>query len=89
MIPFTSEATAVGAPAPTSRPRSDVARWATALYGGDILDQATLASMVDVSPTQPYKPAAGPTASGSSRRPSTGQIAWGHRGHLDGFWSAM
>ena len=90
MLPFTAEATAVGfAGAYVSTP-SDLALWASALYGGDVLDQATLASMVDISPSmafkknQPY-----PYGMGFEEITVAGQVAWGHRGYLDGFWSAM
>ena len=48
-------------------------------------------SMVDISPTAALqvKPRYARTGSASKRRTVAGQVAWGHRGHLDGFWSAM
>jgi CubicO group peptidase (beta-lactamase class C family) len=90
MIPFTAEATAFGfAGAYVSTP-SDLAVWANALYGGRVLDQATLASMVDISPTLPFKTHYGlGYGLGFEETTVAGQVAWGHRGHLDGFWSAM
>ncbi len=89
MIPFTAEATAFGfAGAYVSTP-SDLAIWADALYGGHVLDQATLASMVDISPTLTFKPKTPPYGLGFEETTVAGQVAWGHRGHLDGFWSAM
>jgi D-alanyl-D-alanine carboxypeptidase len=90
MIPFTAEATAFGfAGAYVSTP-SDLAVWANDLYGGRVLDQATLASMVDVSPTLPFKTHYGlGYGLGFEETTVAGQVAWGHRGHLDGFWSAM
>jgi D-alanyl-D-alanine carboxypeptidase len=88
MLPYTSEATVAGASGGFVSTAGDLARWASALYGGGVLDQAALASMVDVSPTLPYKPAY-PYGFGFERTSIAGKIAWGHRGHLDGFWSAM
>jgi D-alanyl-D-alanine carboxypeptidase len=88
MIPFTAEATAFGASGAYVSTPSDLARWAGALYGGDVLDQATLASMVDVSQTLPYKPLRA-YGLGFEEITVAGQVAWGHLGHLDGFWSAM
>ena len=93
MIPFTSEVTAVGpAGAYVSTP-SDLAVWANALYGGYVLDEATLASIVDISPTARFVGHALIFGSGYGlgfeEATVDGQTAWGHRGHLDGFWSAM
>jgi D-alanyl-D-alanine carboxypeptidase len=92
MLPFTAEASAVGpAGAYVSTP-SDLATWGSALYGGEILDQATLASMVDVSQTSGFKAPFKPKwiyGLGFEETTIAGQVAWGHRGHLDGFWSSM
>ena len=88
MLPYTAEATAIGfAGAYVSTP-SDLAIWAKALYGGAVLDQATLASMVDISPSLPYKPRWS-YGMGLEETTVAGHVAWGHRGLLDGFWSAM
>jgi D-alanyl-D-alanine carboxypeptidase len=88
MLPFTSEATAVGpAGAYVSTPY-DLARWGSALYGGQVLDQATLASMVDISQTSSYRPR-WVYGLGFEETSISGLVAWGHRGHLDGFWSSM
>ena len=88
MLPYTAEATAIGfAGAYVSTP-SDLAVWANALYGGAVLDQATLASMVDISPSLPYKPRWS-YGMGLEETTVAGHVAWGHRGLLDGFWSAM
>jgi D-alanyl-D-alanine carboxypeptidase len=90
MLPFTAEATAVGFAGAYVSTASDLATWANALYGGDILDQATLASMVDISPTLAFKVKPRfPYGFGFEETTIAGQVAWGHRGHLDGFWSAM
>lgn len=90
MLPFTSEATAAGFAGAYVSTASDLAVWANALYGGRILDQATLASMVDISPSLAYatRPRY-PYGLGFEETAVAGQVAWGHRGHLDGFWSAM
>jgi D-alanyl-D-alanine carboxypeptidase len=90
LLPFTAEATAVGfAGAYVSTP-SDLAIWANALYGGNVLGQASLASMVDISQTAGLKTKPNyPYGFGFELTTLAGQLAWGHRGHLDGFWSAM
>jgi D-alanyl-D-alanine carboxypeptidase len=88
MIPFTSEVTAVGPAGAYVSNATDLARWATALYGGDVLDQATLASMVDISPSAPFKPRY-LYGLGFEEWSMAGLTAWGHRGNLDGFWSTM
>jgi len=88
MLPYTAEATAIGfAGAYVSTP-SDLAIWANALYGGAVLDQATLASMADISSSLPYNPRY-PYGMGFEETTIAGHVAWGHRGLLDGFWSAM
>jgi D-alanyl-D-alanine carboxypeptidase len=93
MIPFTSEVTAVGPAGAFVSTASDLAVWANALYGGYVLDEATLASIVDVSPTSRFVGHALIYGSGYGlgfeEATVDGQTAWGHRGHLDGFWSAM
>jgi D-alanyl-D-alanine carboxypeptidase len=88
MLPYNSEATVAGASGGFVSTASDLARWASALYGGGVLDQADLASMIDVSPTTPYHPTY-PYGFGFERATIAGRMAWGHRGHLDGFWSAV
>jgi len=91
MIPFTAEVTAAGAAGAYVSNASDLARWATALYGGNVLDLATLASMTDISQTLSFarKPFGSGYGFGFEETTLAGQVAWGHRGHLDGFWSAM
>lgn len=90
MLPFTSEATAVGFAGAYVSTASDLAIWANALYGGSILDQATLASMVDISQTAGLKTKPKyPYGLGLEQASVAGQLAWGHRGNLDGFWSTM
>lgn len=88
MLPYVSVATASGASGGVVSTPSDIARWATALYDGEILDQATLASMTDVSQTLPYH-ARPPYGLAFEQLSVAGRLAWGHRGHVDGFWSTM
>ena len=90
MLPFTAEATAVGFAGAYVSTASDIAIWANALYSGNILDMATLASMVDISPTMAFKVKPPyPYGLGFEETTVDGQVAWGHRGNLDGFWSAV
>ena len=90
MLPFTAEATAVGFAGAYVSTASDLAIWASALYGGTILDDATLASMVDISQTAGLKTKPKyPYGFGFELASVAGQIGWGHRGNLDGFWSIM
>ena len=90
MLPFTSEATAVGFAGAYVSTASDLAIWANALYGGSVLDDATLASMVDISQTAGLKTKPKyPYGFGFELASIAGQIGWGHRGNLDGFWSTI
>jgi D-alanyl-D-alanine carboxypeptidase len=93
MLPFTAEATAAGPAGAYVSTATDLARWGDALYNGNVLDQATLAAMADISQTQgfkaPYTPVHWLYGLGMEETSLAGQTAWGHRGHLDGFWSAM
>jgi D-alanyl-D-alanine carboxypeptidase len=90
MLPFTAEATAVGFAGAYVSTASDLAIWANALYGGAVLDEATLASMVDISQTAGLKTKPKyPYGLGLELATIAGQVGWGHRGNLDGFWSAM
>ena len=88
MVPFTSEITACGPACAIVSDATDLARWASVLYGGGVLDEANLSSMLDVSATLPYKPRF-PYGFGLEETSMGGRVAWGHRGHLDGFWASM
>jgi D-alanyl-D-alanine carboxypeptidase len=90
MIPYTAEATVVGFSGAYVSTASDLAIWANALYRGYVLDEATLASIADITPSMSftYKPIY-PYGLGFEETTVGGQIAWGHRGHVDGFWSVM
>jgi D-alanyl-D-alanine carboxypeptidase len=87
MLPYNSEATVAWTSGGFVSTASDLARWASALYGGGVLDESELAWMTDVSPTLPYT--ANPYGYGFEVATIDKQMVWGHRGHLDGFWSAM
>ena len=57
IVPFTSVVTAAGGAGSIASSAGDLARWALALYGGDLLDPATRDAMVaDVARTAPLKP---------------------------------
>ena len=88
LIPFVSEATAAGAGGGMVSSAGDVAIWATALYDGAFFDEATMASLLDVTATAPYKPTL-LYGLGFEELPVNGQVAIGHRGHVDGFWSGV
>jgi D-alanyl-D-alanine carboxypeptidase len=94
MIPYTSEVTAVGAAGAYVSTAQDLAIWGNALYGGDVLDQASLSDMVDISSTQPYRARSvfGYSVTGGLGMEETtvaGHLAWGHLGSLDGFLSEL
>ena len=88
MLPYVSVATASGAAGGFVSTASDIARWASALYGGQVLEPASLAAMTNLSATKPYHPTFA-YGLGVEQLPVDGHLAWGHRGHLDGFWSTM
>ena len=88
MLPYVSVATASGASGALVSTPSDIAKWATALYGGELLDHASMAAMLDVSTSAPYHPEI-QYGLAVERLPVGGRLGWGHRGHLDGFWSTM
>jgi D-alanyl-D-alanine carboxypeptidase len=88
MIPFLSEATAAGASGAFVSTPTDIAKWVSALYDGSLFDDATMASLTDVSLTAPYKPHL-LYGLAFEQLPIAGRIAWGHRGHMNGFWSTM
>jgi CubicO group peptidase (beta-lactamase class C family) len=89
VVPFTSVVTAAGAAGSIASTSLDVARWARALYGGDVLDPASLASMIDDAigvaywrPTMPY-------GLGVQELTIAGWGTYGHSGRLLGFRGAM
>lgn len=88
MLPFAAEVTAAGASGEVAASVTDVARWASLLYGGWVIDRAALATMTDTSITAPFHPRYA-YGLGFEQATLNGHVAWGHRGHLDGFWAAM
>ena len=87
MMPFTAETTVVGAAGGFASTPTDLAKWGAALYGGKVLDPASLAEMTDVSQTAKFRPK-WVYGLGMEQATVGGQKAWGHRGNLDGYWSA-
>jgi D-alanyl-D-alanine carboxypeptidase len=88
MLPYISAATATGASGAVVSTASDIAIWASALYGGKLFSETTLASMVDFSATAPFSPHI-PYGLACEQLSLNSELAWGHRGHVDGFWSTM
>jgi D-alanyl-D-alanine carboxypeptidase len=88
LLPYTSVATATGGAGAMASTASDIARWASALYGGWVFDDATVASILDTTDTVPLKPKL-PYGIGVEQFAIGSHLGWGHRGHLDGFWSVM
>jgi D-alanyl-D-alanine carboxypeptidase len=88
MLPYVSVATAAGAAGGFVSTPGDIARWASALYGGQLLNKASMTAMYDLSASRPYHPTY-LYGLAVEQLPVAGHLAWGHRGHLDGFWSTM
>ena len=88
MLPFVSVATASGAGGGIASTASDLAAWGAALYGGELLDAASMAAMTDFSATARFKPHL-PYGLALEKLTIGGHVAFGHRGHLDGFWSTL
>lgn len=87
-LPFTSLATALGTAGALVTTAGDLARWAQALYGGDVLPPATLSAMLDVGLTRGLHPR-WPYGLGVQQITYRGQVSWGHSGLLSGFHAAM
>lgn len=88
MLPFNAEASACGPAGAFSSTAGDIARWGSALYGGAVLDDSSLAAMVDPSVSAPFRPKT-PYGLGFEQRPLSGRSTWGHLGVLDGFTASM
>jgi D-alanyl-D-alanine carboxypeptidase len=84
--PTTSAATVAWAAGGVVSSAEDIATWARALYGGNVLQPASLAQMIDVGAT-PH--AAGTYGLGTRTRVFSGARAFGHTGSLRGFMGAM
>ena len=85
MAPFTSVVTAAGAAGSIASTPSDLVHWARALYGGAVLDPASLDAMVgDVALTAGKDPAI-PYGLGVQAVDFDGHPTLGHSGRLLGF----
>jgi D-alanyl-D-alanine carboxypeptidase len=87
LIPFESEVTVCGPAGAYASTAGDIARWSAALYGGAVLDDASLAAMADVSISTRFK--ARPYGLGFEQRALSGRATWGHLGALDGYTASM
>lgn len=84
IVPFTSVVTASGGAGSIASTSGDLARWARALYGGDVLRPETFALMVGaVDETNAYKPSI-PYGLGVQRVRVAGHDAYGHSGRFIG-----
>jgi D-alanyl-D-alanine carboxypeptidase len=84
VAPFRSVVTAAGGAAPIASTSDDLARWARALYGGELLDPASTAAIsADVLRTAPLKPRI-PYGLGTQALPVDGLATLGHSGRLLG-----
>jgi len=89
VVPFTSVITASGGAGSIATSASDLARWAAALYGGNVLDDASRASMIeDMARTARLKPAI-PYGLGVQGVPVAGRAALGHSGRYLGSRAVM
>jgi D-alanyl-D-alanine carboxypeptidase len=89
IVPFTSVVTAAGGAGSFAASSSDVARWARALYRGEVLPAATIRDMVDdARRTARFKPRV-PYGLGVQLAALDGRPALGHSGRLTGFRSLV
>jgi D-alanyl-D-alanine carboxypeptidase len=88
LVPFTSVVTAAGGAGGFAANARDLARWAQALYGGDVLDAQYRAAMTDVAVTSAVKSAI-PYGYGVQVLEIDGRRSVGHSGRLLGFRSAV
>ena len=89
VAPFTSVISATGGAGSIAATSVDLARWARALYGGDVLAPETLSLMVaDAASTARYKPRI-PYGLGVQTLMIDGQPSLGHSGRLLGFRSQI
>jgi D-alanyl-D-alanine carboxypeptidase len=88
IVPFTSVVTAAGAAGAIASTTEDLARWARALYGGDVLEPATRKQMLTFVKAFGY----GWVTSyglGVSRVSFQGRASYGHTGALTGTRAAI
>jgi D-alanyl-D-alanine carboxypeptidase len=89
VVPFTSVVTAAAGAGGMASSASDLARWARALYAGNVLSPETAQEMLDdVARTRPFKPTV-PYGLGVQVVTIDGDVTLGHSGRLLGFRSAM
>lgn len=84
-MPFTSVVTAARSAGNIASTSADLAAWARAVYGGQVLDPATLAlAVADQKRTAPFHPTV-PYGLGIQVTKINGHVAYGHSGRLLGF----
>jgi D-alanyl-D-alanine carboxypeptidase len=89
IAPFTSVVTAAAGAGGLAASSTDVARWARALYGGRVLEDASLQEMIDdMARTEAYGPSV-PYGLGVQRLELDGSSTLGHSGRLLGFRSVV
>ena len=89
VMPFTSVVTAAPGAGSIAANSRDVARWARALYGGEVLPRATIRSMIgDARNTARFRPKIG-YGLGVQITTLDGRPALGHSGRLAGFRSLV
>jgi D-alanyl-D-alanine carboxypeptidase len=89
VMPFTSVVTAAPGAGSMAASSGDVARWARALYGGEVLPRATVRAMVaDARNTARFRPRVG-YGLGVQVTTLDGRPALGHSGRLAGFRSLV
>ena len=88
LTPFTSVVTAAGAAGGFASTARDLAHWAHALYGGDVLRPEYLAAMIDSDATTALKSTI-PYGYGTQVVEIDGHRTLGHSGRLLGFRSAI
>jgi CubicO group peptidase (beta-lactamase class C family) len=89
VVPFTSVITASGGAGSIASSASDLARWAAALYGGNVLSVASRTAMIeDIARTARLKPAI-PYGLGVQGVPVVGRSALGHSGRFLGSRAVM
>ena len=89
VMPFTSVVTAAGGAGSMAASSGDAARWARALYAGDVLPRATLSEMVgEARNTARFRPKIG-YGLGVQVATLDGRPTLGHSGRLVGFRSVV
>ena len=89
VIPFTSVVTAAGGAGSIATTASDLATWARALYGGDVVRPESLAAMIDDSAVTTALKSSVPYGLGVQVVTIDGRRALGHSGRLLGFRAVM